>query len=129
MKKLIRNKWGNRWGGAVRASLLLTGLFACQPQQDAQVAGKTAAVPRVEVATFASGAGWGYEIQVEGRRFVYQPIIPVVGNNRPFGSEAKARRTGELVADKIRHRLLPPSLSRNELDSLGVLNERLNVEN
>jgi hypothetical protein len=115
---LLNNQWRNAW-----AVLLLTaGLYACQTRQNGhrQELG-AAAIPLVKVSTFASGKGWGYEVKVNGRRFIYQPIIPVVGDNRPFGSEEKARNTGELVAYKIKHNLLPPALSRNELDSLRVL--------
>ena len=116
---LFRKQRRNAW-----AVLLLTaGLCACQAKQDGrdQKLTNTAAIPLVKVSTFVSGKGWGYEVKVNSRRFIYQPIIPVVGDHRPFSSEEKARKTGELVAYKIRHNLLPPALSRNELDSLSVL--------
>jgi hypothetical protein len=116
---LFKNRWRNAWA----AFLLMAGLYACQTQQDKhdQELTGTTAIPPVKVSTFASGKGWGYEVKVGSRRFIYQPVIPAVGNHRPFGSEEKARKTGELVAYKIKHNLLPPALSVGELDSLGVL--------
>ncbi len=66
--------------------------------------------------------GWGYDIFVDGNPYVHQPNIPAVMGNSGFGSEEKARKTGEFIVSKIKNNIIPPSVTPEELDSLGVLN-------
>lgn len=65
--------------------------------------------------------GWGYDILINGKLYIHQPIIPGVQGNRVFSSEEKAREAGELVISKIRNNILPPSVSVEELDNRGLL--------
>lgn len=66
--------------------------------------------------------GWGYNILVDGKIYVHQPNIPAIMGNSGFGSEEKAQKAGEFVVSKIKNNILPPSVTPEELDSLGVLN-------
>lgn len=65
--------------------------------------------------------GWGYDILINGKLYIHQPIIPGVQGNRVFSSEEKAREAGELIVSKIRNNILPPSVSVEELDNKGLL--------
>ncbi|MES2730139.1 MAG: DUF4907 domain-containing protein [Bacteroidota bacterium] len=75
----------------------------------------------VDVITFRSGDGWGYTVNVNGKRYLYQATIPAVGGNKAFSSADKARKTGQLAAYKVKVQHTDPTISIEELDSLGVL--------
>lgn len=66
--------------------------------------------------------GWGYNILIDGRLYIHQPNIPAVMGNAGFSSEEKAAKAGSFIVYKIRNNVLPPSVTPEELDSLGVLN-------
>jgi hypothetical protein len=90
---------------------------------------KAASAPRenpykdavIEVKPFKDSLGWGYDIFINKSQYVHQPHIPAVPGNRGFISEALAKKAGEFVAYKIRNNIMPPSVTPQELDSLGVL--------
>lgn len=76
---------------------------------------------RIEVKTFNSAIGWGYDVYVNNKLFLHQPNVPAVPGNSGFETEAAAQKTGELTAFKLRQNINPPSVSMEELDSIGVL--------
>lgn len=63
--------------------------------------------------------GWGYEIYQQGQRIIYQPCIPATEGQQPFRSKTDARKTGELVLEKMK-RTGRPHVTRAELDSLRI---------
>lgn len=80
----------------------------------------SAAEPKVTITTFQTEIGWGYDVDVSGTK-LHQPHIPAISGNKGFKTEEDARKTAELVAHKIKNNVMPPSLTVEELDSLGVL--------
>jgi Domain of unknown function (DUF4907) len=78
----------------------------------------------ITVKVFSSSingvAGYGYDILIDGKPYVHQPHIPAVAGNRSFTSEKDARMAAELVAYKIRNNIMPPGVTVEELDSLGI---------
>jgi hypothetical protein len=77
---------------------------------------------KIDVSTFANKDGsWGYKIAIDGRTYINQPNIPPLPGNQGFHTADKAKKTGEFVSYKIRNNIMPPSITVNELDSLGVL--------
>ena len=82
------------------------------PLQEAEIA----------VETFQTeNKGWGYHISINGTKYISQTRKPAVGGDEGFSTQEDAQKVGSLAADKIRQGLLPPSISVEELDSLGVL--------
>ncbi len=75
----------------------------------------------VEIKTFKDSMGWGYDIFINKSQYVHQPHIPAVSGNRGFSNEENAKKTGEFVAYKIKNNIMPPSVTPEELDSLGGL--------
>lgn len=71
---------------------------------------------------FSNGTGYGYEIINEGRVFISQPFIPAIQGNIPFSTSEKAGKAAALIVFKLQHNQLPPTVTKEELDSLGVLN-------
>jgi len=75
----------------------------------------------IETTVFQVEAGWGYDVYVDGKRFIHQPYIPVIQGNKPFDNEIDAKKVAELVAGKIQMNSIPPTVSYQELDSLGII--------
>lgn len=69
----------------------------------------------------AKYTGYGYAILVFGARQVNQPHKPGMPGLAGFNTAADAKKTGEFVAYKIRNNIMPPTVSMQEMDSLGVL--------
>lgn len=79
----------------------------------------------VTIKTFANDSllsGFGYDIYMDSatKPTVHQPNIPAVAGNRGFATEEEARKIGEYVGNKIKNNIMPPSVTTQELDSLGV---------
>lgn len=68
-----------------------------------------------------SNDAWGYDILLNGKLYVHQLCIPAVDGNKCFNSETDARRTADIVAEKIRNNIFPPTVSKEELEYLGVI--------
>lgn len=69
----------------------------------------------------AKYTGYGYAISVFGAKQVNQPHKPGMPGLSGFKTAADAKKTGDFVAYKIRNNIMPPTVSMQELDSLGVL--------
>ena len=75
----------------------------------------------ITVETFKGDSGWGYNIFVNGKLYIHQPNIPAVNGNNGFSKEEYAVKIAQLVIEKIKNHIFPPSVCVNELDSLQVL--------
>ena len=64
---------------------------------------------------------YGYQVLLNGSPMIRQTNIPGIPGNAGFRDEAKAKKTAELVLMKVRKNIMPPALTTEELDSLGVL--------
>ena len=64
---------------------------------------------------------FGYDITLDGRPFIHQPHIPGMPGNEGFPTTERARKVAELVVKKIRNNEMPPGVTVEELNSLGVL--------
>ncbi|MFQ5335382.1 MAG: DUF4907 domain-containing protein [Flavobacteriales bacterium] len=95
-----------------------------QEQEAASVQGISAAAPEPSATPIHSDSlGWGYEIFVDGKLYIHQPHVPAIQGRQGFATEADAMKAASLVMDKIRHKIIPPALSIEEMDSLGILPE------
>jgi hypothetical protein len=108
-------------------------IFGCQSATD-NAAGDAASIPNADTSmmsdtvtpnlqlkTFQTEEGWGYDIFIDGNHYIHQPQIPAIGGKQAFKSEQQARAIGELVANKIRRGIMPPSVTVAEVDSLMQL--------
>ncbi|MFA6274470.1 MAG: DUF4907 domain-containing protein [Candidatus Paceibacterota bacterium] len=75
---------------------------------------------KIEIKTFQTGIEWGYDILIDENIYVHQPTIPAIGGNKGFKTEQDAQKTAELVVNKIRKNILPPSITPEELKNLGI---------
>jgi hypothetical protein len=82
---------------------------------------------RIELKTYMidpkdEKKGWGYDVFIFGGMVIHQPNIPAVNGNRAFSTKEDAEKVGNFAIDKIKRNIMPPALSIEELESLGVLN-------
>ena len=71
------------------------------------------------VKTFHSPLGWGYNIYLNDSSGIHQQEIPGLVGRKGFETEEDAKKIGNLVLDKIKHKKLP-SVTLKELDSLNI---------
>jgi hypothetical protein len=119
--------------------LLCIGLFSCNSNEEVTAEEQTIASTdttnhsiETEIAsdtlisysteTFQTEEqGWGYNILKNGKQYIHQPHIPAVQGVKGFSSEEKAATTADYAIYKIHNGIIPPTISSEELDSLGVL--------
>jgi len=73
------------------------------------------------VPLFNAETGWGYDILDSNKLLIHQPHIPVVQGIRGFKSKADAIKVGEAVLMKLQMGVMPPTLTTDEMEALGVL--------
>lgn len=69
----------------------------------------------------AEGNTWGYDIYVEGKRFIHQASKPGFPGNRGFDTQAQAQKVADLVIQKIKQGQMPPNVSVEEMKKLKAL--------
>mgnify|MGYP000190005185 CR=1 FL=1 len=74
---------------------------------------------RTEV--FQIDTGWGYKIYKNGKLYIEQRLIPAVNGHFLFETYEDAFQTGVFVMNRMSEQKGLPSVSIEELDSLGVL--------
>jgi len=64
---------------------------------------------------------FGYDILINGKPLIHQPNIPALSGNEGFTTKEKAQKVAELVVKKIRKNEMPPTVTIDDLNNLGVL--------
>jgi hypothetical protein len=64
---------------------------------------------------------FGYDILLYGRPLVHQPNIPGLPGNEGFTTQEKAQTVADFVVKKIRNNEMPPTVTIEDLNTLGVL--------
>jgi hypothetical protein len=64
---------------------------------------------------------FGYNILLYGRPLVHQPNIPGLPGNEGFTNKERAQKVAEFVVNKIRKNEMPPTVSIEDLNKMGVL--------
>jgi hypothetical protein len=64
---------------------------------------------------------FGYDILLYGKTLVHQPNIPGVPGNEGFTTKERARKVAEFVVKKIRNNEIPPTVTIEDLNNMGVL--------
>ncbi|WP_167021143.1 DUF4907 domain-containing protein [Chitinophaga sp. Cy-1792] len=73
----------------------------------------------VEVVPFQAHGGWGYKVNVDGKTYINQDIIPGIPGNQAFQSKDDAVKVGNVVMNKLTSHKIP-SISEAELKELHV---------
>ena len=64
---------------------------------------------------------FGYDILINGRPLVHQPSIPALSGNEGFTTKERAQKVAEFVVEKIRKNEMPPTVTSDDLNNMGVL--------
>lgn len=62
---------------------------------------------------------FGYNIFIDDKIFIHQPVIPATNGNLGFKSAQDAKKVAEFVKYKIEHGEMPPRVSIEELEKLS----------
>lgn len=65
--------------------------------------------------------GFGYNVLIDGAIFIHQTSIPAMPGNNAFSTKEKAELVANLMIHKLKNNIMPPSISKQELDSLNIL--------
>lgn len=74
----------------------------------------------LKAEAFQRKAGWGYLILQDTTAIIEQPFLPGVPGTKSFETKELALKTASLVIYKLEHAIFPPTITLEELDSLGV---------
>jgi hypothetical protein len=64
---------------------------------------------------------FGYDILLYGKPLVHQPNIPGIPGNEGFATQERAQTVAEFVVKKIRNNEMPPTVTIEDLNTMGVL--------
>lgn len=64
---------------------------------------------------------FGYDVYGDGKLIIHQTSIPAMSGNKGFATKADAVKVAELVIEKIRKGIMPPTVSKDELQKLKVI--------
>lgn len=111
-------------------TLLLITFLSCSnssknniSDQNPIVNANDSSIIRTEVIDLDTG--WGYAIYKNEKLFIYQTAIPAVNGRFLFSTPQKAQITADFVAYKMSIKSGLPSVTIQELDSLGVLDPKV----
>ena len=80
----------------------------------------------LHVKTFRVSGGWGYQINIHQKLYIYQPFIPAVPGKKPFPNRMTALRAAKTVKAKLlrgqRPDLTMDDILKTGVDSLGNSN-------
>ncbi|MGR6088106.1 MAG: DUF4907 domain-containing protein [Arcticibacter sp.] len=80
-------------------------------------------IQNFEVVTFqnkTSAGGWGFDVYVDGKRYIHQPIVPVVAGDYGFRTKEQSEMAGNMMVEKLKQGKQPPALDENDLRFLGI---------
>lgn len=64
---------------------------------------------------------FGYDITANGKLLIHQPNIPSLPGNKGFSTKRAATKSALLVISKLNKKIMPPTISRKEADSLALI--------
>ena len=73
----------------------------------------------VQLETFQTETGWGYQLKKDEKIYIRQENIPAIHGNQSFETKDDAEKVGRLVLHKLRSKQRP-AITINELDSLKI---------
>ncbi len=85
-----------------------------------KVASSSEGLHRFSVETFQENKNWAYRIYQDTTLVIEQRSVPGIAGNNGFKNDTQALKTGELVRSKLEKGIFPPTISKHELDSLGI---------
>ena len=63
---------------------------------------------------------FGYDILDYNRPMIHQPSVPAMPGNKGFTKKEDAEKVAKLVIYKINRNIMPPTVTKQEIDSLKI---------
>lgn len=63
---------------------------------------------------------FGYDIYVNGKMMIHQASIPAMPGKLGFSLRTDAEKVAQLVVSKIKQGIMPPTITKEEMEKLGV---------
>lgn len=107
-------------------SMLMLQIAACRHSEDKSQSVPPEPLPftpeelNAEAKIIEVEGGFGYDIFVNNQPYIHQPHIPSINGNQAFKTKEDAEKVADLVVQKIEGNIIPPSVSPEELQALGI---------
>ncbi len=75
---------------------------------------------KIEYTIYKVENGWGYDVKINNKVLMHQPMIPAINKSIPFYSKEDAEKVAKLVIEKIKKKQMPPTVSKEEIQKLGI---------
>ena len=120
-------------------SILLLLIFSCNGKKqnqhkETELTGNSESVFQIDTSKYSvrvfeiepggnNSEGFGFELTMKssGNLKIRQPNIPAIQGNQPFITEEDARATAMLMINKLEKGIMPPAVTVEELDSIGII--------
>ena len=79
---------------------------------------------QITIKLLEAEKGWGYKIFVNDRLMINQDNIPAIEGKKGFKTREDAGKIAELMKSKMQKGIMPPTVTKEELDSLEVLEKQ-----
>ncbi len=110
---------------AIIILILLPGFCQGQSQtltrgEDPSAQSKADSTRKITYSIIAVGAeAYGYDILVNGKVFIHQTTVPAVPGIRAFARKEDAVKVARLIVTKIEQGIMPPSVTKAEMEAIG----------
>lgn len=108
--------------------LLHTGRLCAQTSGSAKTAEDSSLYSRISQRHIsytiieAPGNTFGYDVFVNGRKFIHQACIPTLSGNKGFKTKGDANKVALLVVDKLKKGNYLPTVTATELKHFKIIN-------
>lgn len=72
----------------------------------------------IKINVFQLDEGWGFDILINHKKYVHQINIPAINDLKVFKTKKDALKIATLMKLKICKKIVPPSITLQEIDSL-----------
>jgi hypothetical protein len=79
---------------------------------------------RIEIKAFEIDKGWGFDILINGKVYIHQINIPAISGSKTFKTKINALKIAEIMKQKICDNILPPTITKDDLDKLITKNQK-----
>ena len=81
---------------------------------------KAKEVATYDIHSYQTPNGWAYQISQNGKLIIDQPTIPGRPGTQGFSTEIDARNVANLVCNKLKAKIFPPTVSEDDLKNLNI---------
>lgn len=99
-----------------------TGATSTSKEVSAEKKKETGSTKYTFKAIYLGNLGWGYQVFNGSKLLINQQHVPAVNGMHGFQSQEKAEIAAQFVLGKIKEGWDKPTVSPEELDSLGAIN-------